>query len=205
MSQPGSIAAWSAPPSLRGEHVSLEPMLPEHTEALRKAVQDGELWKAWYGSTPAPETMDAYVAAAMGMQAAGTALPFVVRDAAGEIVGTTRYYDIARNVPRLHIGYTWYAARVQRTGLNTQAKLLLLAHAFETLGCLAVGFKTSWYNEASRAAILRLGAKQDGVLRNHMRHNDGSVRDSVVFSILDSEWPAAKSNLLAKLERHRHG
>lgn len=205
MSRSGSNDAWSAPSSLRGEHVSLEPMQPEHAEALRKAVQDGELWKTWYGSTPAPEAMDAYVAAAIDMQAAGTALPFVVRDAVGAIVGTTRYYDIARNVPRLHIGYTWYAARVQRTGLNTQAKLLLLAHAFETLGCLAVGFKTSWYNEASRAAILRLGAKQDGVLRNHMRHNDGSVRDSVVFSILNSEWPAAKRNLLAKLERHRHG
>lgn len=205
MNRHASTGAWSAPPSLRGEHVSLEPMRPEHAEALREAVQDGELWKAWYGSTPAPEAMDAYVAAAMDMQAAGSALPFVVRDPAGGIVGTTRFYDIARNVPRLHIGYTWYAARVQRTGLNTQAKLLLLTHAFEALGCIAVGFKTSWYNEASRAAILRLGAKQDGVLRNHMRHNDGSVRDSVVFSILDCEWPAAKSNLLAKLERHRHG
>lgn len=196
---------WTTPPTLRGEHVVLEPLQPEHADGLRAAVQDGELWKAWYGSTPSPDKMEAYVATAMTMQSDGIALPFVVRDSAGEIVGTTRFYDVAPTVPRLHIGYTWYAARVQRTGLNTQAKLLLLTHAFETLGCIAVGFKTSWFNQSSRAAISRLGAKQDGVLRNHMRHNDGSIRDSVVFSIIDTEWQAVKRNLQAKLEQHAHG
>lgn len=196
---------WAVPPTLRGEHVVLEPLRPEHADGLRDAVQDGELWKAWYGSTPSPEKMEAYVATAMTMQAEGIAMPFVVRDRNGEIVGTTRFYDIATTVPRLHIGYTWYAARVQRTGLNTQTKLLLLTHAFEALGCIAVGFKTSWFNHPSRTAIARLGAKQDGVLRNHMRHNDGSIRDSVVFSIIDTEWPAVKRNLQAKLEQHAHG
>ena len=196
---------WAVPPTLRGEHVVLEPLQPEHADGLRHAVQDGELWKAWYGSTPSPEKMEAYVATAMTMQADGIAMPFVVRDRDGEIVGTTRFYDIATTVPRLHIGYTWYAARVQRTGLNTQAKLLLLTHAFETLGCIAVGFKTSWFNHPSRTAIARLGAKQDGVLRNHMRHNDGSIRDSVMFSIIETEWLAVKRNLQAKLEQHAHG
>ncbi|HEY0661527.1 MAG TPA: GNAT family N-acetyltransferase, partial [Lysobacter sp.] len=178
MTQPLSSSIWNTPPTLGGEHVGLEPLQRAHADGLRTAVADGELWKAWYGSTPAPEAMDSYIDAALAMQAAGTALPVVVRDHDGEIVGTTRYYDIDTRTPRLHIGYTWYAARVQRTGLNTQAKLLLLTHAFETLGCIAVGFKTSWFNQASRTAIARLGAKQDGVLRNHMRHADGSVRDS---------------------------
>ena len=201
MSEAITPSIWITPPVLRGTHVSLEPLQSVHAEALRAAVQDGELWKTWYGSTPAPEAMDAHVTAALAMQAAGTALPFVVRDHDGEIVGTTRYYDIDTHTPRLHIGYTWYAARVQRTGLNTEAKLLLLTHAFEAMGCVAVGFKTSWFNQASRTAIARLGARQDGVLRNHMRHNDGSIRDSVVFSIIESEWLAVKRNLQARLER----
>ncbi|WP_242107273.1 GNAT family N-acetyltransferase [Luteimonas aquatica] len=199
------MSVWSQAPTLRGEHVTLEPLAAGHAEALAEAVRDGELWKAWYGSVPAPEAMRDYVAAALAMRDAGTALPWVARDRRGEIVGTTRFYDVAEKVPRVSIGYTWYAARVQRTGLNTEAKLLLLAHAFETLGCIAVALKTSWFNHASRAAIARLGARQDGVLRNHMRHNDGSVRDSVVFSIIDAEWPAVRSNLRAKLESHRHG
>src|SRR5687768_4843617 len=138
MIQSAETNAWSMPPTLRGVHVNLEPLQRAHAEGLRAAVQDGQLWKAWYGSTPAPEIMDAYIDAALAMQAAGTALPLVVRDHDGAIVGTTRYYDIDMRTPRLHIGYTWYAARVQRTGLNTQAKLLLLTHAFETLGCIAV-------------------------------------------------------------------
>jgi RimJ/RimL family protein N-acetyltransferase len=127
---------------------------------------------------------------------------FSVRDAAGDLVGTTRYYDLDLTVPRLSIGYTWYAQRAQRTGLNTEAKLLLLAHAFETLGCIAVAFETSLFNHASRTAITRLGAKQDGVLRNHKRHADGSIRDTVVFSIIDSEWEAVKRNLLGRLAEH---
>lgn len=128
-------------------------------------------------------------------------MPWVVRDHDGAIVGTTRFYDIAQALPRLYIGYTRYAARPQRTGLDTEAKLPLLGHAFDTLGCIAVGFKTSWFDIASRTAIARLGARQDGVLRSHMRHADGSMRDSAVFSIIDSEWPVVRSQLLHRLVR----
>ncbi|RPE82030.1 GNAT family N-acetyltransferase [Vulcaniibacterium tengchongense] len=194
--------AWSTAPTLRGRHVALEPLRPGHAEGLRAALGDGELSRLWYANVPAPEQAADYVAAALKMQAEGKALAFAVRDAAGAIVGSTRYYDLDPAVPRLQIGYTWYAPRVQRTGLNTEAKLLLLTHAFEALGCICVGFETSWFNQASRAAIARLGAKQDGVLRSHRRHADGSVRDTVAFSILDSEWPAAKRNLIHKLQQH---
>lgn len=191
-----------AVPTLRGRHVELEPLCPVHAGGLRLATADGELWRRWYTNVPAPEAVDDYVAAALSMQAGGTAMVFVVRDADGAIVGTTRYYDIDSSVPRLSIGYTWYARRVHRTGLNTEAKLLLLGHAFESLGCIAVALETSWFNHASRAAIERLGARQDGVLRNHRRHSDGTVRDTVVFSILDSEWPAVKANLAGRLAAH---
>jgi len=188
---------------LRGDHVALEPLGPEHAAGLRSATADGELWKRWYTNVPAPEAVDAYIAAALALQDGGTSLAFAVRDADGEVVGTTRYYDIDMSVPRLSIGYTWYAQRVQRTGLNTEAKLLLLAHAFESLGCEAVALETSWFNHVSRTAIARLGARQDGVLRNHRRHADGTLRDTVVFSIIDGEWPAVKSNLLARLAERR--
>lgn len=198
-------SCWQTVPRLHGAHVRLEPLGLGHVDALAAAVRDGELWRAWYGNVPEPGTMRGYVEAALAMQAAGRALPFAVRDAGGEVVGSTRFYDLDPAVPRLHIGYTWYAQRVQRTGLNTGAKLLLLTHAFETLGCAAVGFKTSAHNAASRAALLRLGAKQDGILRHHMRHRDGSLRDSVYFSIIDAEWPAVKAGLQDRLERHRHG
>ena len=193
---------WVVPPGLQGRHVRLEPLASAHADGLREAVRDGELWKPFYSSVPAPEAVQHYLQAALAQQAAGAALPFVVRDAGGTIVGSTRYYDIARAVPRLSIGYTWYARRVQRSGLNSEAKLLLLEYAFETLGCIAVELRTSWFNHASRTAIARLGAKQDGVLRGHMRHNDGSVRDSVVFSIRDHEWPAVRSNLRMRLAQH---
>jgi len=186
-------------PMLRGRHVALEPLQAVHADGLRLATADGELWRRWYTNVPAPEAVDDYVAAALSMQAGGTSMAFAVRDADGAIVGTTRYYDIDPAVPRLSIGYTWYARRVHRTGLNTEAKLLLLGHAFESLGCIAVALETSWFNHASRAAIERLGAKQDGVLRNHRRHSDGTVRDTVVYSILDSEWPAVKANLAGRL------
>jgi RimJ/RimL family protein N-acetyltransferase len=189
-------------PRLHGRHVELEPLDAEHAEGLRAAAADGELWRRWYTNVPGPDAVDDYIAAALAMQATGSARAFVVRDATGEVVGTTRYYDIDTTVPRLSIGYTWYAARVQRTGLNTEAKLLLLGHAFETLGCIAVALETSWFNHVSRAAIARLGAKQDGVLRNHRRHADGTIRDTVVFSIIDVEWPAVKANLQARLAEH---
>jgi RimJ/RimL family protein N-acetyltransferase len=172
-----------------------------HAEGLRDACADGSLWELWYTNVPRPQDIDAYMDAALAMQAAGKALVFVVRDAQGAVVGTTRYYDLDPATPRLQIGYTWYASRVQRTGLNTEAKLLLLGHAFETLRCAAVGLQTSWFNHASRTAIARLGAKQEGITRNHVRHKDGTLRDTVNFSIIDAEWPAVKFNLQARLAR----
>jgi RimJ/RimL family protein N-acetyltransferase len=193
---------WLQPPALAGRHVRLQPLARAHHGALALAVQDGALWQPFYSNVPQPDAVGAYLDTALAEQAAGRALPFVVRDAHGVIVGSTRYYDLAPGVPRLSIGYTWYAQRVQRSGLNTEAKLLLLEYAFGTLGCIAVELRTSWFNHASRAAIARLGAKQDGVLRAHMRHRDGSVRDSVVFSILDNEWPALRAHLRERLDRH---
>lgn len=196
---------WSRVPELRGEHVALVPLQHGHAEGLRTAVRDGELWNLNYTNAPRPEDSAGYVAKALAQQAAGEALPFAVLDREGEVVGTTRLYQLDPETPRAAIGYTWYARRVQRTGLNTQAKLLLLTHAFETLGCIAVGFETSVENHASRTAIARLGAKQDGILRHHLRHKDGSVRDTVAFSIIDREWPEVKRGLVARLGAYAHG
>jgi len=193
-------SSWLQPVSLRGTHVRLEPLQAVHAPALAEALADGELWRLWYTAVPTRETVDAYVATALAEREAGVSLPFVVRDAGGEVVGSTRYCNVEAANRRLEIGYTWYAARVQRTALNSEAKLLLLRHAFETLDCIAVEFRTNWFNERSRAAIARLGAKQDGVLRQHRLMPDGSYRDTVVFSILNSEWPAVRRNLLFKLE-----
>lgn len=193
--------AWTTSPRLVGRHVALEPLSPDHAGGLRTALGDGELSRCWYTSVPAPGQVDGWIAAALEQQARGGARAFAVLDAAGDVVGSTRYYDMDPAVPRLQIGYTFYAPRAQRTGVNTEAKLLLLGHAFEMLGCICVGFETSWFNQRSRAAIARLGAKQDGVLRSHRRHADGSVRDTVAFSIVGSEWPAVKQNLRERLER----
>jgi RimJ/RimL family protein N-acetyltransferase len=189
-----------APTTLAGAHVRLEPLAREHVPGLQAAARDGELWKLWYTSVPAPEEAAAYVDKALALQAQGLALPFAVRDAAGEVVGSTRYGNVDADNRRVEIGWTWYAKRVQRTGLNTEAKLLLLQHAFDELQCAAVEFRTSWFNHASRAAIARLGAKQDGVLRNHMRSPDGLHRDTVVFSIIAPEWPMVRKHLQYKLE-----
>ncbi|MBO9827878.1 GNAT family N-acetyltransferase [Xanthomonas sp. A2111] len=194
--------SWRQVPTLRGRHVSLEPLQAAHAEGLRSAVRGSGLEALWYTNVPTPERVDAYVAAALEVQALGRVLPFVVRDAQGEIVGSTRFYGLDPQVPTLSIGYTWYAPRVQRTGLNTEAKLLLLGHAFDTLGCLSVVFETSWFNHASRTAIARLGAKQDGVLRNHKRHADGTPRDTVIFSIIDTEWAGVKRHLQFRLDSH---
>lgn len=188
--------------TLRGEHVSLEPLQREHAEALRAAAGDGKLWQLWYTSVPTPENTETYIEQALAMQAQGIALPFVVRAlASGEIVGSTRYCNADAGHRRLEIGYTWYAERVQRSAVNTEAKLLLLQHAFESLDCIAVEFRTNWFNQRSRAAIARLGAKQDGVLRSHQRMPDGSLRDTVVFSIVAAEWPAVRKHLTLKLQR----
>ena len=195
-------AAWQQVPVLGGRHARLEPMSRAHVDGLRAALADDELSRLWFTSVPKADDAAGYVEAVLAAQADGRVLPFVVLDASGRVVGSTRYYGLEADVPKLSIGYTWYAPAVQRTGVNTEAKLLLLTHAFETLGCISVVFETSWFNQRSRAAIARLGAKQDGVLRNHKRHADGSPRDTVVFSIIDSEWPAVKRNLQARLAQH---
>lgn len=188
------------PVVLAGRHVRLEPLQPVHATDLAQAAADGELWRLWYTTVPSPGTVDAYVAAALAAQQAGTALPFVVRDASGGVVGTTRYCNIDAGNHRLEVGWTWYAQRVQRTALNTEAKRLLLGHAFDVLGCVAVEFRTHWHNHRSRRAIERLGAKQDGVLRNHLLGPDGSRRDTVVFSIIDAEWPTVRRSLDFRLQ-----
>jgi RimJ/RimL family protein N-acetyltransferase len=190
---------WASPVILAGRHVTLEPLQAEHAADLRAAVADGELWRLWFTTVPQPDQVEAYIETALAGQAAGIDLPFVVRDAAGTVVGSTRYCHIESANQRLEIGYTWYAKRVQRTALNTEAKLLLLGHAFEKLDAIAVEFRTNWFNFRSREAIARLGAKQDGVLRNAMRMPGGGFRDTVVFSIIESEWPIVKTNLMHKL------
>jgi len=193
---------WQQVPTLAGRHARLEPMSREHVEGLRAALAGDALAALWFTQVPKAADAADYVDAVLAAQADGRVLPFVVRDAGGRVVGSTRFYGLEADVPKLSIGYTWYAPDVQRTGINTETKLLLLTHAFETLGCISVVFETSWFNHRSRTAIARLGAKQDGVLRNHKRHTDGSPRDTVVFSIIDGEWPAVKRNLLAKLAQH---
>ena len=181
---------------LEGEHVRLEPLAPGHATALADAIADGALDALWYTIVPAPAALPAWIDAALAQRTAGRALPFaVVRRRDGRVVGSTRYMNVEESQRRLEIGTTFYAASVQRSALNTECKRLLLAHAFERLGCLAVEFRTHWFNQRSREAIARLGAKQDGVLRNHQRLPDGSLRDTVVFSIIDSEWPAVKRHL----------
>ena len=197
--------AWKTAPVLQGRHVRLEPLQRGHAEGIAAAAADGKLWELWFTNVPRPGEGDAWIDGALAKQAAGEQVAFSVRDADGRIVGSTRYYELLPDTPRLCIGYTWYARSVQRTGLNTEAKLLLLGHAFEALGCASVGFHTSTHNAASRAAIARLGAKEEGILRQHLRHRDGSLRDSVCFSVLDGEWPAVKAGLEQKLERHANG
>jgi RimJ/RimL family protein N-acetyltransferase len=192
---------WTTPPTLRGKHVALEPLAPAHADGLREAAEDGRLYDLWYTNVPGPADVETYIDGALAKQAKGEQLAFAVRDADGRLVGTTRYYDLAPDVPRLQIGYTWYASSVQRTGLNTEAKLLLLGHAFDVLRCASVGLQTSWFNLASRTAIARLGAKEEGITRNHVRHRDGTLRDTVNFSIIDAEWPAVKANLVGLLGR----
>ncbi|HEY1610167.1 MAG TPA: GNAT family protein [Paraburkholderia sp.] len=195
------MSRWIEPVTLTGTHVSLTPLAADDAPALAAAAADGNLWDLWYTSVPAPGQERAYVDTALAMRENLGALPFAVRDAAGEIVGSTRYFNVDSRNRRLEIGHTWYAQRVQRTALNTEAKLLLLGHAFETLDAIAVEFRTHFMNHQSRAAIARLGAKQDGILRSHQIGRDGILRDTVVFSIIASEWPAVRANLRLKLAR----
>ena len=190
------------PVRLAGAHAILDPLALDDEDAIRRAAADGRLWELWYTSVPPPERTRSWIEAALEMRERQGALPFAVRDAAtGEVVGSTRYFNVDAANRRLEIGHTWYAKRAQRTAINTECKSMLLRHAFETLGCIAVEFRTHWFNFASRAAIARLGAKQDGVLRNHQLLADGSRRDTVVFSIIDGEWPAVKRHLGLLLAR----
>jgi N-acetyltransferase len=196
MSATPSLPWPPRPLTLEGEHLRLEPLAASHAEGLCEAVADGGLDTLWFTIVPEAAAMAGWIDDALAQQAAGRALPFAVRRRRdGRLVGSTRYMNIEPVQRRLEIGTTWYAASVQRSALNTECKRLLLGHAFEALGCLAVEFRTHWFNHRSREAIARLGAKQDGVLRNHQRLPDGSLRDTVVFSIIDIEWAAVKRHL----------
>jgi len=186
---------WPEPVTLSGPHARLEPLSYAHLDGLTKAVKDGELWKLWYTSIPKPEDMRKEIDRRLALQKAGSMLPFTVFDAEGRIAGMSTYMNIDAANRRVEIGSTWYAKRVQRTPLNTQCKLLLLTHAFENLDCIAVEFRTHFFNHQSRRGIERLGAKQDGILRNHQIAPNGTLRDTVVYSIIASEWPTVKTHL----------
>src|SRR3569623_977911 len=190
---------WPDPVTLRGQHARLEPLSHQHREALVEAAKDGELAKLWYTAIPLPENMGKEIDRRLGLQAAGSMLPFTVFDAGGKIVGQTTYMNIAAANRRVEIGSTWYGPRAPRGPPHTQCKLLLLTHAFETLNCSAVEFRTHFFNHQSRRAIERLGAKQDGILRSHQVAPNGSLRDSVVYSITAAEWPTVKAHLSYQL------
>jgi RimJ/RimL family protein N-acetyltransferase len=193
-----------SPVTLEGYRVRLEPLTKEHQDALGAAAADGRLWELWFTTVPEPHQTADYIADALAGQQAGQMLPWVVRDLATDsIVGSTRFHDITTSADRLEIGYTWYAASRQRSHVNSACKILLMTHAFETLGCQVVGFRTDNFNFRSQQAIEALGAKKDGVLRHHFRRRDGSVRDSVMYSVLVSEWPAVRRNLEWRLGRKR--
>ena len=194
---------WLQPVTLKGPYAQLEPLAPAHHDDLVAAVKDGELWGLWYTFVPAPDKMAVEIERRLGLQKAGKMLPFTVRDAGGKIVGMTTYMNVDQAVRRVEIGSTWYAKSSQRSPLNTQCKLLLLQHAFEKMNCIAVEFRTHFFNQQSRAAIARLGAKQDGILRNHSVSPNGTLRDSVVFSIIAAEWPTVKAHLMYQLDRAR--
>jgi N-acetyltransferase len=192
-----------APITLEGHGVRLEPLTSGHQPALAAAAADGRLWELWFTSVPEPEQTGAYVAEALEGQRAGHMLPWAVRELATQaIVGTTRYHDMLPRIDRVEIGYTWYAATWQRTHVNTACKLLLLTHAFEALRCGVVGFRTDNFNLASQRAIAALGARKDGVIRHHQPRRDGSVRDTVMYSIVAAEWPDIKTHLRSRLARH---
>ena len=186
--------------TLEGHGVRLEPLAREHHDAIERAAADGRLWELWFTSVPAPGETAAYIDHAIQGKAAGQMLPFAVRElSSGEIVGSTRYHDVIAAADRVEIGYTWYAKRWQKTHLNSACKLLLMTHAFETLGCQVVGLRTDNFNFASQRAIAALGAKLDGVIRHHQPRRDGTVRDSHLYSILLHEWPDVKRHLQRRI------
>jgi RimJ/RimL family protein N-acetyltransferase len=191
------------PFSLEGQHVRLEPLRQEHLAEIQAAAADGELWKLYYTSVPNPDNTQKWLDTALQWHTEEKAIPFVVRHkASGAIIGSTRYCNIDHNNKRLEIGYTWYAQSHQRSAVNTECKLLLLGHAFEVFGCIAVELRTDWMNKRSQAAIERLGAKRDALLRNHQLMPDGRIRDTVVFSIIQGEWPGVKRNLQFLRDRY---
>ena len=191
------------PVTLEGHGVRLEPLSREHHDGLVAAASDGKLWELWFTSVPEPEQTHAYISGAQAGLEAGHMLPWAVRElSSGLIAGSTRYHDVLANVDRVEIGWTWYAKRWQKSHVNTACKLLLLEHAFEGLGCKVVGLRTDNFNFNSQRAIEALGAKKDGVIRHHWPRRDGTVRDTVMYSMLAAEWPDAKRHLELRLRRH---
>lgn len=194
------MSNWLQPITLSGTSVDLVPLNTIHKANLLQAASDGQLWKLWFTSVPSEKTIENYLHTALNTK---SMLPFAVVDKkTTQIVGSTRFCNAEPQHLRLEIGYTWYSKSAQKTAINTECKLLLLQHAFESLKCNAVEFRTHFFNHASRTAILRLGAKQDGILRNHRMDADGALRDTVVFSILKNEWPVVKKNLKSKIATH---
>lgn len=192
--------SWLTPVTLRASRATLVPLSLAHRDDLVEATRDGELWKLWYTRVPSPEQMAGEIERRLGLQAAGSMLPFAVIDTpTGRAVGMTTYMNVDSVNRRVEIGATWYRKSVQRTELNTQCKLLLLTHAFQALQCIAVELRTHFFNFQSRAAIERLGAKLDGVLRNHQLSDNGTIRDTCVYSIIASEWPTVEAHLRSKL------
>jgi RimJ/RimL family protein N-acetyltransferase len=193
-----------SPTTLEGRGIRLEPLGPQHADELAAAATDGRLWELWFTSVPEADQVSRYITDALAGQAAGHMLPWAVRELTnGRVIGTTRYHDIVPVVDRVEIGWTWYASSWQRSHVNTTCKLLLFQHAFETLGCKVVGLRTDNFNFRSQRAIEALGAKRDGVIRHHYLRRDGSVRDSVMYSVLATEWPDVKKHLITRLDRAR--
>lgn len=191
--------AFLEPVTLQGQYARLEPLSHDHIDGLVGAVSDGELWKLWYTFIPTADNMKKEIDRRLGLFASGSMLPFTVFDAEGKVAGMTTYMNVDASNRRVEIGSTWYAKRVQRSAVNTQCKLLLLTHAFETMNCIAVEFRTHFFNHQSRRGIERLGAKQDGILRSHQIAPNGTLRDTVVYSIIASEWPTVKAHLTYQL------
>ena len=198
-----SLPRIPVPVTLQGRHVQLVPLLADHAPALAEAAADGDLHQLWYTAIPSPDQVAGEITRRLGLLATGSMLPWAVLDASGTPVGMTTYMNIDNTHQRVEIGSTWYARRVQRTPLNTEAKRLLLTHAFDTLQCIAVEFRTHRFNTQSRRAIERLGAQFDGMLRNHQRASNGTLRDTAVYSITADEWPTVRGHLDFQLERPR--